>query len=82
MPDQQILDSLTQILRDLLFDDSLVLTESTARSDIPSWDSFAYINFIVAVEMQFAIRFNVAEIESFVTVGEIATRISEFGAPS
>ncbi len=77
MADQQILDSLTQILRDLLFDDGLLLSDSTTRGDIPEWDSFAYVNFIVAVEMQFGIRFSVAEVESFVTVGEIATRISE-----
>ena len=44
---------------------------------VPDWDSFAYVNFIVAVEMRFGIRFGVAEIESFVTVGESAIRISE-----
>jgi acyl carrier protein len=77
MADQVILDSLTQILRDLLFDDALVLSESTTRADVPEWDSFAYVNFVVAVEMRFGIRFGVAEIESFVTVGEIAIRISE-----
>jgi acyl carrier protein len=77
MTDQNILDSLTQILRDLLFDDSLVLSDSTNRADVPGWDSFAYVNFIVVVEMQFGIRFSVADVESFVTVGEIAVRISE-----
>lgn len=77
MPDRQILDALTQILRDLLFDDSLVLEESTTRADIPAWDSFSYVNFIVAVEMHFGIKFGVAEVESFVTVGEIATRIEQ-----
>ena len=77
MADQNIIDSLTQILRDLIFDDTLVLSDTTTRADIPEWDSFAYVNFIVAVEMQFGIRFGVAEVESFVTVGEIATRISE-----
>jgi acyl carrier protein len=77
MADQVILDSLAQILRDLLFDDALVLSESTTRADVPEWDSFAYVNFVVAVEMQFGIKFGVAEIESFITVGEIADRISE-----
>ena len=77
MADQNIIDSLTQILRDLIFDDTLVLSDTTTRADVPEWDSFAYVNFIVAVEMQFGIRFGVAEVESFVTVGEIATRISE-----
>jgi acyl carrier protein len=77
MVDQDILDSLTQVLRDLLFDDSLNLLEGTTRADIPEWDSFAYVNFIVTVEMRYEIKFSVAEVESFVTVGEIAARISE-----
>lgn len=77
MADQEILDSLTQILRDLLFNDTLFLEESTTRADVPDWDSFAYVNFIVAVEMKYRIKFRVVEVESFVTVGEIAQRIVE-----
>ena len=41
------------------------------RSDIPAWDSFAYINFIVAVEQEFGVKFGVAEVEAFETVGAI-----------
>ena len=41
-----------------------------APADVPNWDSFAYINFIVAVEMELGIKFSVAEVESFETVGE------------
>ena len=77
MTNQDVLNSLTEILRNLLFNDSLELTESTKREDVPDWDSFAYVNFIVTVEMHFDIKFSVAEVESFNTVGEIAARIAE-----
>lgn len=77
MTDEDIIDALTQILRDLLFDESLLLSAETVRAEIPEWDSFAYVNFIVAAEMHYNIKFGVAEVESFVTVGEIATRIEE-----
>ncbi len=50
MTDQDILNGLTRILRDLLSDDSIVLTMETKRDEVANWDSFAYINFIVAVE--------------------------------
>ena len=33
------------------------------REDIPGWDSFNYINFIVAVEAQFGVKFKIADIE-------------------
>jgi len=71
MSDQEILTSFNRILRDLLLDDSIVLTSVTRREDVPNWDSFNYINFIVAVEMEFNVKFKVADIESFDNVGAI-----------
>jgi acyl carrier protein len=76
MTDQDILSRLTRILRDLLSDDAIALTMETKRDDVPNWDSFAYINFIVAVEGEFGVKFGVAEIESFQNVGEIVRRTS------
>ena len=75
MSDQEILDVLTRALRDLLMDDSIVLGMETRREDVPNWDSLAYINFIVAVEMQLGIKFKVADVESFSNVGEIVAGI-------
>jgi acyl carrier protein len=43
----------------------------TRREDIPDWDSFNYINFIVAVEMEFGVKFKIADIEAFANVGAI-----------
>jgi len=76
MTDQAILDQMTQILRDILADDSIVLTMITRRDDVRDWDSFAYINFIVAVEEKFRVKFGVAEVESFPDVGAIVRRTS------
>jgi acyl carrier protein len=69
--EEEILAAFTRVLRDLLGDDSIVLTMNTQRSDVPNWDSFMYVNFIVAVEQDLRIRFGVADVESFVTVGDI-----------
>ena len=71
MTDQEILSKFTRILRDLLLDDSIELTMEAQREDIPHWDSFNYINFVVAVEIEFGVKFTVADIESFANVGEI-----------
>ena len=71
MTDQEILKVFTRILRDLLLDDSIVLTMETRRIDVPMWDSFNYINFIVAVEIELGVKFKVADIESFENVGAI-----------
>jgi acyl carrier protein len=72
MTEQEILTVFTSILRDLLADDSIVLTMDTTRTAVPNWDSFIYVTFIAAAEMQLGIRFRVADVESFATVGDIA----------
>jgi acyl carrier protein len=71
MTDQDILGVFTQVLRDLLLDDSIVLSMETRRQDVPNWDSFNYINFMVAVELKFGVRFKIADVESFENVGAI-----------
>jgi acyl carrier protein len=75
MTDQDILTKLTRILRDLLLDNSIVLSMETQREEVPNWDSFNYINFIVAAEIEFGVKFKVADIESFENVGAIVKEL-------
>ena len=75
MTDQEILTKFTRILRDLLLDESIVLTTETQREEVPNWDSFNYINFIVATEIEFGVKFKVADIESFPNVGAIVAEL-------
>jgi acyl carrier protein len=75
MTDQEILAKFTSILRSLLLDDSIVLTMEMQREEVPNWDSFNYINFIVAVEIEFGVKFKVADIESFANVGAIVSEL-------
>jgi acyl carrier protein len=75
MADQEILDLLTRVLRDLLMDDSIALTMTTRREEVRNWDSLVYINFIVAVEIELGIKFKIADVESFANVGEIVAKI-------
>jgi acyl carrier protein len=69
--EQELLERFTRVLRDLVADDSIKLNQDTIRSDVPGWDSLKYVNFIVAIELELGIRFAVADVESFTTVGEI-----------
>ena len=75
MTDPEILAALTRILRDLLGDPAIVLDLATTRPEVPRWDSFAYVTFIVAVEGEFGIRFPLADVEAFQTVGDIVNAI-------
>jgi acyl carrier protein len=75
MTEQERLTILTRILSDLLADDSVALAMDTVREDVPGWDSFTYVNFIVAAEAAFGIRFRMADVESFPNVGAIVHAI-------
>jgi acyl carrier protein len=69
--DAEILARLESLLRDILDDPAVRLDPATRRSDVDGWDSFKYVTFIVAVEADLGIRFSVADVESFATVGDI-----------
>lgn len=75
MSEEEILSRLTAILRDLLDDQTVLLSSVTKRTDIPNWDSFAYVNFIVATELEFGVKFKIADVESFSAVGDIVREI-------
>jgi acyl carrier protein len=77
MTDQDTLQLFTRLLRGILFDDSVELTMDTRREDVSNWDSFNYINFIVAVETELGVKFKVADIEAFQNVGEIVGQTRE-----
>jgi acyl carrier protein len=77
---EQTLQSLSRILRALLGDESINLDMGTRREDVPGWDSFNYVNFIVGVEAEFGVRFTVADVESFPNVGSIVEKIEQLSA--
>lgn len=71
MQQEEIYAQLTTIFRDVLDDDSLVLTPGLSAASVPEWDSFNHINLIVAIESRFKIKFQTAELESMKTVGHM-----------
>ena len=80
MTETAILARLTEILRDVLEDPDVELGMQTTRPEVPRWDSFAYITFIVGVETEFGIKFPLADVESFQTVGDIVKAIETLRA--
>jgi acyl carrier protein len=47
----------------------------TTGKDIPGWDSATFINFVVAVEMEFGVRLGLATIESIESFGDMVRAI-------
>jgi acyl carrier protein len=76
MRSEDIYAQLTAIFHDLFDDDTLILTPDLTAAEVPEWDSFNHINLIVAIEAQFKIKFQTAELESLHTVGHLVDLIA------
>ena len=75
MTDQDILDRITTIVRDVVGDDSVTLTIDTSAQDVPGWDSMAHINIIVALEHEFGMKFKTASLEEAQNTGDLVKLI-------
>lgn len=71
----EILAKISDIIKDVLSDDSIVIEETSSASEIEDWDSINHVEIIASIEESFDIRFKTLEIEDFKNVGDILSGI-------
>lgn len=76
MDKNEILDRVQDIFRDILDEESILLTSETTANDVDEWDSLSHIQLIVAIEKSFKIKFSSREILSWKNVGEMVDNIN------
>ena len=76
MTDDEILQKLTPVFRDVFDNPELELSPSTTADDVEEWDSVNHITLIVEIEQKFGIKFQTAELEELKNVGELVRLIS------
>ncbi len=62
--EEKIMAELTDIFRDILFNDNLELKRDTLMQDIENWDSLANVRIMIATERVFGVRFEIDELMS------------------
>lgn len=68
-------ERLTELLRDVFDDDSLVARPDLTADQVAGWDSFAHLRLIFAVEKAFGVKFAASQISSLKNLGELAALI-------
>ena len=69
------LQKLQEIFRDVIDDESLVLTESYSTQDNDDWDSVAMIQILLAIEAEFGVKFTTDEVANIKSVADILKKI-------
>ena len=77
MERKEIFEKLTEIFRDVMDNNEIVLEETTCAEDIEEWDSLAHVQLIEKIESVFGITFSAKEMRSWDDVGEFVDTITE-----
>ena len=80
MTQQEILDKLQPIFRDVLDDDRLVITFKSNANNTPNWDSLSHINLIQTIESDFKVKFALGELQDLKDVGDLVALIQKKAA--
>ena len=69
---EAIYPKLTEILRNVFGDETLVATPTLSAKDIQGWDSLRNIRLMLTIERTYGIRFSASEIGKLQNVGDLA----------
>jgi acyl carrier protein len=75
MEQSEIINELTNIWRNELDDNKIVLNAATTAKEVEGWDSLTNIQLIVATERKYKVRFSASEIMNFKNVGDLADAV-------
>tara|TARA_B110000014_G_C19980789_1_gene507842 strand:+ start:582 stop:821 length:240 start_codon:yes stop_codon:yes gene_type:complete len=70
-----IFNKVSNVFKEVLEDENLVIKESYNSSDIDEWDSLVHIMLIVETEKEFNINFLSSELSKWKNIGEMITAI-------
>ena len=77
MERKEIFEKLTEIFRDVMDNDEIVLEENTTAEDIEEWDSLTHVQLIEKIQEVFGLKFSAKEMMSWEDVGEFVDSIDD-----
>lgn len=77
MERKEIFEKLTEIFRDVMDNDEIVLEENTTAEDIEEWDSLTHVQLMEKIQEVFGLKFSAKEMMSWEDVGEFVDSIDD-----
>lgn len=68
---EEITARLTAVFRDVFDDDGLAVFPEMTAKDVDEWDSLMHITLVLAVEKEFGVKLNAAEVGRLENVGQM-----------
>jgi acyl carrier protein len=72
----QIFAGLTELLRDVFDNDTVVAVPELTASQVEGWDSLGNVRLFLAIESEFGVRFGAGEMSAIKNVNELAMAIA------
>jgi len=73
----EILNSVSEIIRAILALPELNITRETSAKDVDEWDSISHIEIVAAIEEKFSLRFALVELQALKNVGDMVNLIQK-----
>lgn len=77
MNQEDILEKLTQIFRQVLSNSAIDLQMETTAKDVAGWDSLSHVMLVVEIEGAFKKRFKARDIQNWQCVGDIVKSLQQ-----
>ena len=77
MSREEIYERLNEIACDVFEEENLQLNDETTADDVDGWDSLTHLGFVNEIEIEFGIKFTLAEIRNFKNVGELVDTVEK-----
>lgn len=75
MENNEVVEKLQNIFREVFDDETIILEENTTAKDIEMWDSLTHIEMISSVKEIFGVSFSLDEIVAMKSVKDIVNTI-------
>ncbi len=76
---KEIFHRITPVFRDVLDDQTLVLTDELSANDVPNWDSLNHITLIVELEALTGLTLTTDELVNLQNVGDFVRLLADKG---